>query len=176
MELIDTAGAANANTYSSLAFARSFHESRVHNSDWFEKFTQEQLAAALIEATRRIDLYNYKGQPTTRTQFLKFPRQNMYVDGGYADRLTVPVQVQYATAQLALDYLRKDVGARSAQATASVSGQIQSFKAGSFQINYGGSGATVTQDSSESFLSKESRLLLLPFLGKTYSGNSLVRV
>ncbi len=172
-----TVSSASSNSYCSLAFADGYHANRLHNADWFEDFVKEKLAAALITATGYIDLFRYKGRPTVPGQALKFPRAGMYYNGGYAVSDEIPVQVKNACAQIALDYLRSDFAGRSSQAQAAVQGSISSIKAGSFQIAYGGDGATVSQTSPVGFLSNEARLLLNPFFGVNYSGGApIVRV
>lgn len=171
-----TVSGASSNSYCTLAFADDYHESRLHNADWFDSFVKEKLAAALITATGYIDLFRYKGRPTLPNQALQFPRTGMYYNGGYAPSDAIPVQVKHACAQIALDYLRSDFAGRSTQAQANVQGAISSIKAGSFQIAYAGDGATVSQAASVSFLSNEARLLLRPFFGVNHSGAAIVRV
>ncbi len=172
-----TQGAANANSYCTIAFARAYHETQLHNSDWFTDYTQEQIAAALITVTRFIDYYEYKGYPVDNVQGLKWPRRGVYYNGGIVDSSTIPIHIQYACAQIALDYLRQDLGPKAvAAATTNVDGQIASIKAGSVEIKYAGEGATVTQSTEVSFISPEGFRLLQPFLGINYSGHSLIRV
>lgn len=171
--LVATPGAADANSYCTLAFANAYHEAQLHNTDWFSK-VQEELAAALIVATQYIDLFEYRGRPAS-TQPLKFPRSGLVVDSYVLASDGVPMQVQQACAQIALDYLRDDFAARKTS-TSSVQGAIKSIKAGSFNITYGGDGATVSETSQVSFLSDYARLLLKPLLGRNHAGHGLVRV
>lgn len=161
-----------ANSYCSLAEAATYHVSIPHNADWFTAFVQEELAAALIVATRYIDLYPYKGARLNSSQALAWPRSNVYLDGVYVDG--TPRRVVEATAQLALEYLRTDFTARSA-GSSSASGTVQSLKAGSVQIDFGGEGATV--DTSAAILSPLVSNMLRPLFGRGYTGGQgLVRV
>lgn len=165
------------NSYTTVALANAYHETQLHNADWFRDYVQEDIAAALITVTRYIDYYEYKGRPLSGTQALKWPRVGAYYNGGYIDSSSVPVQVVYATAQIALDYLRKGIGPGDAVAASStIEGAISSLKAGPVQIDYTGSGGTVSQSSTVQFLSPEGYQLLRPLLGINFAGNRMARV
>ena len=150
-----TPGGENADVYCTLAFAHAYHAQQLHNEDWFNT-TQDDLAAALVVATQYIDLENYRGYPASTTQALKFPRTMLTYRNQYLDSTVVPLQVMQACAQLALDYIRSDFAKR----TTASSGAVTSIKAGSFQINYGGEGATT---SEVEFFSAVVIKLLEPF-------------
>ena len=163
------------NAYVTLDFANEFHDQQLHNDDWFENYVQEDLIASLISVTRFIDYYEYKGRPVSPTQPLKWPRVGCYVNGGYADSSSVPIQIKYATAQIALDYLRQNVGPGDATSAAStVDGTIQKLKVGPIQIDYAGEGATVASGTDVSFLSDEGYRLLRPFMGANYAGGHAI--
>jgi len=167
------------NSYCTLAFANAFHETQRHNSDWFTEYVQEDIAAALITVTRYIDYYEYKGYPVVGTQPLKWPRQQAYYNGGLIDSTAVPIHIKYATAQIALDYLRNGIGPKANADTSgsSIDGAISSIKAGSVEIKYAGAGATVTDTSGDiSFLSPEGFRLLRPFMGSNFNSHRMVRV
>ena len=173
-----TVGTTTANSYCTIAFASEFHQFQRHNRDWFEEYVQEDIAAALITVTRYIDYYEYKGRPVTNNQSLKWPRAGARYNGRVIDHTDVPVHVRYACAQIALDYLRQDIGPRRQQQAAStIDGTIQRIRAGSVEISYGGGGATVSDSGQIAFISPEGFRILRPFFGvNTSSSCPIVRV
>jgi hypothetical protein len=102
MALISTAGATNANSYTSVAFADTYlSEERVGAGDWADVVTATK-EAALIQSTRYLDHYRYRGSKTDSAQALKFPRTGIYdEDGDMYDEDTVPDEIQQAAAELA---------------------------------------------------------------------------
>ena len=75
MEIVATAGAANANSYISLAWAdRYFHEDT--RAERWEKLSVNERMRALIQATRQINALRLAGTPldSITPQALHFPR------------------------------------------------------------------------------------------------------
>lgn len=168
-----TSGSDTANSYVTLAEARAYHESQLHNDDWFQH-TQETLAAALIHATRLIDTSSFKGQPSSAAQALEFPRRRITVKGRILDDV-LPLDIKEATAQLALDYLRNDIGGRSSVTDTTVQGQLQELQLGSgFKVKYTGEGATIRSSSGGTFTKLVLRMIR-PYFGSG-GGHRLVRV
>jgi hypothetical protein len=109
MALIATAGSANANSYTTLAYALNyFTTERVGGAVWLDYSPDEQ-SAALIQATRELERKRYKGARVTGTQALSHPRSGIlrrdYV-GGYYDDSTVADGLQKACCELAFSYLQ----------------------------------------------------------------------
>jgi hypothetical protein len=76
MPLVSTVGAANANSYVSLAEAEDYFATRLDVSAWenAEEAGSGRKERALMAATRILDRQNYLGYPATTTQRLKWPR------------------------------------------------------------------------------------------------------
>ena len=81
--LIATEGAANANSYLTLAEADSYLEAHLKSSFW-SALDDEAKKAALISATRELDLIIYAGRKSTQAQALQWPRLSIYDRDGYA--------------------------------------------------------------------------------------------
>jgi hypothetical protein len=99
----DGTGLANANTYISLADSDSYHNDRF-NEGW--KGGEEPRESALIRATEFIDNeWVFQGDrrfPET-PQALAWPRVGVYdEEAQLVDDDSVPLGIQYATAELAL--------------------------------------------------------------------------
>jgi hypothetical protein len=122
--IVATAGAADANSYLTLAAAQTIIDGLVENDDvaaWGTA-TTDQKNRALYTATQRLDRERYLGARATDTQSLQWPRTGVrkpdtYINTyavGFPFRITtdyfaddeIPVQVQEAQATSA--------GARSA--------------------------------------------------------------
>lgn len=71
--IIATAGAADANSYITVAEAQAYADSDIDASQW-EAATADQRIRALITATRNLDLVGYVGTRATTTQALAWPR------------------------------------------------------------------------------------------------------
>lgn len=98
--LIATPGAANANSYATVAEADAHASYRVGGAA-FTALTSDQKIQALVTATRDIDSiggapYGFLGEPTTETQSLEWPRD---VEVG------LPAALVEATIELAMSYV-----------------------------------------------------------------------
>ena len=101
--IISTPGAADANSYLTVAEAQAYFDTRLHSEVW-DTLDQE---AALINATRLIDAYVcFTGSSATSTQALAWPRIGMLSLQGFpipsSGALSIPIQLKNATAELAL--------------------------------------------------------------------------
>lgn len=66
----------------------------------------------LMRATRRIDMFKYKGWLNDDTQLLKFPRSSLYTsEDVLLPRDEVPKDVEQATIEIALFMLENDINA-----------------------------------------------------------------
>lgn len=102
MALIVTAGAADAESYCSVADASSYHTAR-GNAGWTG--TDAVKEAALRRATDHMTqtyAERWKGERASSTQALDWPRYSVVVDGYELDSDAVPVAIQRACAELAL--------------------------------------------------------------------------
>ena len=100
--VITTPMAANANSYISVSDADTYHETRLHVSDWTSASSDEK-AAALVWATRLLDeKIEWVGSQTDEDGALRWPRENVYdKDGNELDDETIPTWLAYATAEYA---------------------------------------------------------------------------
>lgn len=109
------------NSYSTVAEADAYHATRLHNTAWTGATTPNK-EAALIWATRNLDILEWKGYLTAPAQSHQFPRNMLFRDGGeygygsdalyntmMFDPATVPDFVKQATAELAMYLLTSDV-------------------------------------------------------------------
>ena len=128
--LIVTPGDASANSYCSRAVADSYHENRLHAGTWEDSDAEIQ-DAALLMATRVIDQqFAWAGVRSSTGQRLEWPRDGLLDDE--VDPATIPVRLQYATAEFARLLIESDTTVTSGVA----GGAIKSLKAGSVRIDY----------------------------------------
>jgi hypothetical protein len=102
--IVATAGAANANSYITLAEFESYLESCLHVSAVVTAATTDTKNRALVTATRLLDqLIEWDGEPTTPgTQALQWPRTDLEDDKGEdLDSETIPQRLKDAACELA---------------------------------------------------------------------------
>lgn len=153
--IIATPGAANANSFLTLAEAQAYWDTRLFTDDWDNCPDQN---AALVLATRTLtsmlarrsdyfeDEKNFKyihifptwtGQPATTTQKLPWPRTGMFdVNGNVIASTVVPDEIKNATAELAGQMSKAD---RLLDNDAAAQG-ISSVRAGSVSVSFSGKG------------------------------------
>jgi hypothetical protein len=126
--IVATPGAADANSYLTLAAAQAIVDGFIQDDDviaWASA-TTDQKNRALFTATQRLDRERFLGARSTDTQALQWPRTgvrrpdtyiNTYAVGfpfrittDYFDDNEIPVQVQYAEVVLAV-YLNNNTDA-----------------------------------------------------------------
>jgi hypothetical protein len=105
--LIATPGDPLANSYTTVETASALLEQRLGMDAWEEANADEQMAA-LLWATSLLDTQvHWFGVPTFATQALAWPQTGQVDRWGRAlDTLSVPMQVQQATALYAVTLLR----------------------------------------------------------------------
>ena len=132
-------------SYSTVAEANYQLDVDPTRHDSWEANTTVQKEEDLVTATMRLDVLDWRGEkaggPTQRNAW---PRTGMtYSDGTPIPDDIVPYDVERATALLAGSITMNPSYANHGNST--VTGTIQSVRAGSVQITYAGGGATVTQ-------------------------------
>ena len=80
--IIATEGAANANSYLTVAEAESYLEAHKDYDVW-SALDDEAKKAALVSATRELDLLIYAGRKSTQSQSLQWPRIGIVDRDGY---------------------------------------------------------------------------------------------
>lgn len=115
--LVETPGDADANTYATLAEATAYLEPRLNTSAWDDVASEETQKAALVEATREMDLLPWRGTRVTVTQALAWPREDVPIpdlpddvsvssDAAEYSTTAIPDRIKDATIELALEFLR----------------------------------------------------------------------
>jgi hypothetical protein len=108
--LVATAGAANANTYCLRAVANQYHTDRPAADTVWSSATDAEKDAALLFATKLMDsMFEWKGWAVDGIQALSWPRTGLLTRNRYQlPSTTIPVEVQYATAEFARQLLAGD--------------------------------------------------------------------
>jgi hypothetical protein len=130
LTLVATAGAADANSYATVAEGTAYHEGRLHNTAW-EDASPSDRAAALVWATRILEAKYagaWVGWPTYTTQALAHPRRGLVRTNGYdyIPENIVAQEIKNATIELSRLLLAED---RAAESDIQAQG-ITSLKAG----------------------------------------------
>jgi len=98
--IIATPGAADANSYITLAEAQAYADGDIDAVEWYAAST-DQRTRALITATRNLDLVGFVGTRSTTTQALAWPRKDFKTtEKTYADD-EIPAEIKTATWELA---------------------------------------------------------------------------
>lgn len=85
MPLIETPGAANANTYATLAEFKAYRDARLPASAAAVAATDAAIEAALIVAARALDAsFDWTGAAVDAVQALTWPRSGMLTRNGFA--------------------------------------------------------------------------------------------
>lgn len=107
--IVATAGATDANSYSTVADADTYHEGHPYASTW-DDATTDQKIRALVTATRLLDQhFAWIGEVASSDQALRWPRAAAYDrDGRQLANDTVPTVIADGTAELARALLVSD--------------------------------------------------------------------
>jgi len=145
--LIATAGAADANSYATLAEAEAYHATHLNSADWNTASDATKIVA-LIMATRILDnLYEWSGAVTTVTQRLLWPRVGILAKNRLSnvDDTTIPEELKFATSELAAQLIIEDLTLDSDIQVK----QITSLRAGPISLSFDASAviAKVITDS-----------------------------
>lgn len=105
---IQTPPNAAADSYVDVATADAYHATRLNTSAWDSAAVAEK-EAALKMATRQLEQEDWNGLKTDElsANSLRWPRSQVYnADDQVEDANTVPISIQNAAAELALDLLK----------------------------------------------------------------------
>jgi hypothetical protein len=106
MAIDTTPGGASADGYVSEADADAYHTDRVDNDAW-DTATTLQKETAIKNATRLLDLLQWKGSKYFEDGALRWPREGVYdLDGIMLAVDTIPTFLENATAEYAFVLLR----------------------------------------------------------------------
>lgn len=106
-----TAGSATANSYVTLTVAEQYHLDRPAVGTTWADATNDQKNAALLWSTKLLErLFEWNGSVVDTTQALLWPRAGLIDTNGWEtlDTTTVPLLIQYATAEFARQLLVED--------------------------------------------------------------------
>lgn len=134
MALVPTPGAADANTYASLAEFNAYAANRLPALAWFTAATDGQKEAALQAAARELDAcFAWTGSAVDAVQALTWPRSGMLTRNGFAIATTaIPTELKNAQCEMALQL---GAGDRLGDNSALEKG-ITSLKAGSVALTF----------------------------------------
>jgi hypothetical protein len=164
--LIATPGAVDANSYATVLEADTYHDSRLHATDWTGASVSTK-TVALIMATRLLDaLYDWTGAISSITQALLWPRVGMYrrtgASGGWNPSIgwygsayaipsdAIPVELKNATAEFARQLIVAD---RSLDNDVETQG-IKGLRAGPVELQF--------KDGVEAKVVPDAVYLMLP--------------
>jgi len=112
--LVSTVGAANSNTYSTLAESETYFESTLYPGSW-SSATEGNKNIALVMATRLLDeQIQWDGLPTDDVQALQWPREYVTQRNNsqdYYDNDELPTWLLEATSEFAKFLLGEDTTA-----------------------------------------------------------------
>lgn len=135
--VIATPGAADANSYATLAEAEAYIETRpaswAETSGWANA-EEDDKNRALVTATELLDEYvRWSGRAATTTQVLGWPRACMRdLNRKLIAEDVIPARLRYATIELAAQLLSTD---RTADSDADTQG-LKSLKAGPVALEF----------------------------------------
>lgn len=132
--VVVTPGAANANSYGSLAEGDAYFEGHPYASGWVSLTTDEK-NRQLVHTTRLLDTMPWKGAAASATQRLRFPRTGLLTANGYTlGSTTVPEELKAAQFEFCSALAAKDL-----TKTDSIRQKgISSIKAGPVSLSFAG--------------------------------------
>jgi len=98
--IIATAGAADANSYITIAEAQAYADGDIDAVEWYAA-SEDQKTRALITATRNLDLVGFVGTRSTTTQALAWPRKDFTTTEKTYEDDEIPGEIKLATWELA---------------------------------------------------------------------------
>jgi len=149
------AAEAGVNSYVSREEASAYFRDRLDAESWAEA-SEEKRDAALVTATRRIDMQRLRGRKADPSQPLEFPRK--YLTGrGWMVEKEPPQAVKDATCEEALALLSETAGDRERR---------KLLELGIVSRTVGDASEAYRQDARppSDLLSPEARRLLAPYL------------
>lgn len=158
MALVATPGAANANSYATVAELDTYAATRPGAPAWFATAATADKEAALIMATRMLDgRLNWTGAPTTpATQALGWPRTGMLNRNSYAiDSAVLPLGLVEATCEQALQMGGTGNGLADNDP---INQGITSVKAGSVAVTFKEIDESTPESADVQFRKKEQEL------------------
>lgn len=109
--IVATAGAADANSFLSLASAELYVEGRWPSPATWAAASTDDKNRALVSATRWLTTLPWQGDAVDDTQALAWPRQSVVnpdSPGSYLDTTVIPSRIANGTVELALAYIAGD--------------------------------------------------------------------
>lgn len=130
-----TPGSPTANAYVSLAVANQYHLDRPAAGTTWSAATPDQKNAAILWATLLLDrLFYWNGFVASSEQKLMWPRTGLVAANGWIalDYLTIPLEIQRATAEFARQLIAAD---RTADSDIETQG-LKLIKVGSVRVDF----------------------------------------
>lgn len=164
MALVTTPGAANANSYASVAEADSYASEHLYASGWLSA-SSAQKEAALIMSCRLLDAMPraWTGAATTSVQALGWPRTGMTNRNGFGIAvMSIPLALKNAQSEFARQLLSDD----RTEDNDVISLGLQSVKAGPVAVTFKEKEserlALARRDSLEAVVPEAVIMLLVP--------------
>lgn len=136
MALIVTPGAADADSYATLAEANTYNASRPFTTSWSDA-TDPEKEAALKEAARLLDaVFRWTGAAVDAVQALAWPRSGMATRNGFAIPTTGSDSIPKALKDAQSEFARRLIDADITEDNEAEKQNIESIKAGSVAIKF----------------------------------------
>jgi hypothetical protein len=171
-----TPGVASANSYGSLAEAKSYFDSRLGGDAWNDVPDDDTRKKALIVAARDIDSEIYRGQRASSDQALQWPRVGTWLAGIPIASTVIPSFLKAAQFEQALWRLEQSGGDGSKNPLApSGTEELKSLSAGPVRLDFRDRDRTAdngraADDPSRNLAPAAYRLLRAYILTESISG------
>lgn len=107
MALDFTPASPTANSYVSVAVAVAYFAARLNTDAWDDLSTPEK-EQVLMAATARLEMERWRGQVSSLTQALAWPRMGLYdLNRRFIQSGVIPAEIQKMTCELALHLLNQ---------------------------------------------------------------------
>lgn len=148
-----TVGGANANSFTTVAYADAYHENQLYSEAWTAAPIPDNAtkARALITATQlivnAINADAWSGWPANPVQRLPVPRSGMlYPNGAVIPNTVIPNQLQDATSEMARRLLEAGMLPDTPSDTESQAVGLKKLKAGPIEMEFDQSGGEFSTD------------------------------
>lgn len=149
-----TVGGANANSFTTVAYADAYHENQLYSDAWTAAPDAATKAKALITATQLIvnalHADAWDGWPATTVQRLPVPRSGMtYPSGAVIPNTIIPDQLQDATSEMARRLLEAGGLPDTPSDTEAQAVGLKKLKAGPIELEFDKNGYVAGIDLPE---------------------------
>lgn len=151
-----TVGGSDADSFLTLAEADEIHAAGLHTDATWSLRPDAEREAALRAATRLLAPLPWVGQRASVSQALPWPRDGARVDGVYVPYDEIPLEVKFATAELAEWLAQADRTAPSA------GGKLEYTRVGEIEVKFRYSSGGIYADMPDSIVQYLRPLVMGP--------------